>query len=208
MQEIGPHRLTRDDIRDGLDSLMIGQQADVTYVDPPWGLGHEKSFYTALLKVEPDTTVAQPDHEKFMDSLFSVLWKHSKNMVFVEYGLRWESEIRDRSDKAGFIHQGIVDAFYKDGGKLRPYQVHVLSKEPVVLTEEYYKDASGRVGGRDVAQAVVRPFVSDGDIMLDPCCGLGNFAKVAVALNLRFYGNEFNPKRLQRTEEFLRGAKA
>jgi predicted methyltransferase len=38
-----------------------------------------------------------------------------------------------------------------------------------------------------------------GDKILDPCCGMGYTAQIAIDNGMYFYGNELNAKRLQKT---------
>ena len=57
MESIGVHRLTNHNLMDGIDDLMVGLQADIALIDPPWGEGNEKYWHTALAKVDPKTNI-------------------------------------------------------------------------------------------------------------------------------------------------------
>ena len=199
MHEIGLHRVSQNDIHNGLDDLMEGSQSDITYVDPPWGFGHEKYFHTALLKVDPGTVVPRPVENGFLDTFFQVIYKNSKNMAFVEYGERWQSEVQRSAEQAGFSSLAIAKVFYKANKKLLPYDLHIFSKVPVSLAPGYVESIEGKVGGAAVSYAALIPFAVKGGILLDACCGQGEFAKTALRLQMRFFGNEFNPARLAKT---------
>jgi len=204
MHEIGLHRVSQNDIHDGLDDLMGDYQSDITYVDPPWGTGHEKFFHTALLKVDPDTTIPRPVENGFLESFFQALYKHSKNMVFVEYGERWHSEVQRNAEEAGFLPVAVIKVYYKASKKLLPYDLHIFSKIPVSLPANYVESVQGKVGGAAVSYTALAPFAVEGGILLDACCGQGEFAKTALRLKMRFFGNEFNPARLTKTVQRLR----
>ena len=201
MQEIGGHRLSQLDINGGIDALMQEDQADIVYVDPPWGAGHEKFFHTVLRKAVPDSNVLLYSHDVFLDSLFRSAVEHTKNLVFMEYGIRWEAEIQERGIAEGLTSYGVIPVLYK-AGKLLPYHLHIFSKEPVSIPIGYIESITGLIGSA-VALAAVTPFAVPGGILLDPCCGHGAFAKIAVKVGMRFFGNEFNPMRLAKTEKFL-----
>jgi DNA modification methylase len=57
--------------------------------------------------------------------------------------------------------------------------------------------------GADVSKNCIKAVAEEGAIVLDPCCGMGYTARAAVANKMRFRGNEFNSKRLQKTIDFL-----
>ena len=61
-----------------------------------------------------------------------------------------------------------------------------------------------RTAGRAVTRAALAAVVRPAMIVLDPCTGLGMTARITHALGGCFRGGEMNPKRLARTEEWLR----
>ena len=205
MESIGVHRLTNHNLMDGIDELMVGLQADIALIDPPWGEGNEKYWHTALAKVDPKTNIIRPPHNEFLDQFFYLLkqWTKPDAFIFVEYGVRWREEIVRRGEISGLHSLSIVEAKYKASSKLLPYDMHIFGHSKKVLSPKMLNELSGRQGF-EVARAAMREISSSGQVMLDLCSGLGGFAKVAHEFGLRYFGNEMNPSRYARTEKVLR----
>jgi hypothetical protein len=203
--KVGEHRVTNRDVTLGLRDLMNGQLADITVVDPPWGEGNEKFWHTMLKKDDPETTITRVPHSEFLPSLLNLLYENSKNICFMEYGVRWQQEVIEHVQDSGFLHLGVTQCLYKAGGKTLPLDLHIMSKTPIDLPDEYMNSITGTIGF-DGSRKALQPFAKEGGILFDPCCGLGGYAKLAKEFKMRFYGNEMNPKRFNETFNVLREA--
>lgn len=196
---IGDHRLKHGDLIDGIDDLM-DQPADIFYCDPPWGQGALKYFQTINSKqnMVPNKMI---DLYSFMKAMFNIAVKHTTGLIFVEYGMRWESELIRMGVESGLQH--IITISVKYGSKHLPLHLHIFSKSHVVLSSEYVSSVIG-TEGLDTVRAAMTPYRKKSGIILDPACGLGNTARIAVELGMKFRGNEINLSRLERTASFLR----
>ena len=101
--------------------------------------------------------------------------------------------------KIGLHHIGIIPLKYQTGGKMLPLDLHVFDHNgSTILTSEYIKSVKDTHGIQTLYNAVM-PFAKPGKIILDPCCGMGYTAEVAIKSRMRFRGNELNMKRLEKT---------
>ena len=193
------HRATNRNIMDGIDELMRGEVADISLVDPPWGEGNEKYWHTMLAKVDPLTSIKRPSHDAFLKQLMTLLYSHTKGMIFVVYGVRWRDELIRYASDAGLHSLAVVRGSYVRG----PLDIHFLNKENVELSEAYLQEVSEaqRKRGQKFpkVRVAIKPFATENGILLDPCSGLGGYAKVAADAGMRYFGNEMNPARYRRT---------
>ena len=200
--QIGPHAVRHGDALDGLDDLMDGETAALCYVDPPWGQGLLTGFESINAR---DTGASKPGHQyrDFMERLFRLIKRHTRGWVLMEYGVRWEDDIRGWAHELGFTHSGVGHTVY--GPKKRPSHVHVMHTGSRGALHPRIADFDG-TSGLDtirVAQAFTRP----GEVLLDPCCGMGYSARLAVNTGMRFRGNELNARRLGKTKAILEDAR-
>lgn len=197
------HRVTNRNIMDGIDELMQGEVADISLVDPPWGEGNEKYWHTMLAKVDPLTTIKRPSHDAFLSQLMSLLYRYTKGMVFVVYGVRWRDELIRYANDAGLYSLATVRASYVGG----PLDIHFLNKEEIELSQDYLQEVAEAESKRGQkfpkVRAAIKPFATKGGILLDPCSGLGGYVKVAADAGMRYFGNEMNPARFQRTVKVI-----
>ena len=70
--EIKNHRVRHGNIMDGIDDLMVGNQADFIYSDPPWGQGNLRYWQTMNKKMNNASPV-EIDYEKFLPHFFLLL---------------------------------------------------------------------------------------------------------------------------------------
>jgi len=197
IKQIGNHRVKHGDVMEGIDDLMDGKKADIIYTDPPWGQGNIRYWQTMNKKM----TGAEPTDipfEKFMLQIFKIGKAHAKNLMFVEFGIRWKDDIIRYGTEQGFIHNGIINLQYRSGSKLLPLHLHVFSKTTLDLSTEYI-DSVTDTHGFDTLKKAIIPFTKEGKIILDPCCGMGYTAQIAKDTGMVFYGNELNSKRLEKT---------
>jgi hypothetical protein len=201
---VGPHRLRHGDLMDGLGGLMKrDERADVVYVDPPWGPAALNYFQT----INHQQTGAQRRavaHAAFIDKLFGEIQRYAKGLVFVEYGQRWIAQVLEVAREHGLTHITTANPVY--GAQRRPLHLHVFTMGDAVLTAGWQSHVDGTRGYQTVRNAVL-PVAVPGGVLLDPCCGLGYSAKVALESGMEFRGNELNRQRLQRTINLIKATK-
>ena len=204
IQEIGLHKVKHGNVMSGIDDLMNGEKADIIYSDPPWGAGNLKYWQTLNLK-DNGTPRNDVELDAFLAQIFSICQKYAKDVVLIEYGVRWEQEIKDMGAKYGLVHNGIAELLYRSGSKLLPLHLHIFSKSKLVLPVSYIENLKGSYG-LDTLRKAIAPFAQQGKIVLDPCCGMGYTAQIAIDNGMVFRGNELNKKRLSKTIKRLENA--
>jgi len=200
--QVGGHRVRCGNLTEGLGDLMGGEKCDIFYTDPPWGQGKLKYFHTmqSALDGVQDSPLSLPD---FLDCLFGLAVANCKGIIIIEYGEKWEQNIRDAGDRAGVQFCGMAYPTYRGGKGLLPMHLHVYTMDPDVQPDpDYY----GRVTDShdyEMTRRAIAPFVVPGGIILDVCCGFGNTAKMALKSGMRFYGQELTQARLDRAVKLL-----
>lgn len=200
---IGKHRVRHGNVMDGIDDLMAGEKADFIYSDPPWGQGNLRYWQTMNNKMNGAEKRDVTYHD-FISHYFGLIAKYAKDKCVIEYGCQWNEDIVKMAESNGFIHHGSTVCYYKAGSTIRPCDLHFLSKgSPVVLTEEF-KEACGVKQDLDLVEYIFDylDVPSDG-VCLDPMCGMGFTAQAALNMGMRFFGNELNYKRLEKTKARL-----
>ena len=136
----------------------------------------------------------------FLNKIFTLASTYIKpdGIVFIEYGVRWEKQIIDLASKYGLKHLATTVPQYKSGSKLLPLHLHLFSKTKQDIPEGYLETIRDTYGYNTLCQAV-KPFVSTGEIIFDPCCGMGYSAQLCIDNGMKFRGNELNKKRLDKT---------
>ena len=197
IETIGPHRVKHGDLMEGIDDLMQGDKVDIFYSDPPWGDGNLKYWQTINSKMNgvPYKTI---NFDEFLNAVFSCMVKYCVGISFIEYGIRWEEKIRGLASQYNLKHNGIIDIKYRGGSKFLPLHLHILSKDKLTLPVGYIDLVKGTTG-MGTLRAAVTPFAKEGFKILDPCCGKGYTAQIALETGMVFRGNEINEKRLAET---------
>lgn len=195
--EIGAHRVRHGDLMDESFHELNIPPVDIIYSDPPWGQGNLNYWQTLNAKMN-GAEKRSIDYGAFIERVFGVAAIYTKNLFFLEYGVRWRSDIKRLGEKFNFVDNGTIKTRYKSGSKFYPLDLHVFSKIPVELSCPYLDSVAG-TRGYSTIQAAVKPFVVKGGALLDPCCGMGYSAKIAKDNGMIFYGNELNLKRLNKT---------
>lgn len=198
VEQIGPHRLLCGDITEleVVDTLMAGAKADVIYSDPPWGPGNQQYWHTMNKRGSKPRT----SWESFICSFASVCAQYRKPNapVFVEMGLRWTDDLDEAMDSVGLRMTRRWVILY--GPKKRPLENTVAlfgaPCPPITLPDPPH--------GEPVTRAILEPVVREGDIILDPCVGLGMTARATFRFGGIFYGSELNDGRLRRTTDWLK----
>lgn len=194
---IGSHKVKHGDLMQGIEDLMQNDLAELVYSDPPWGAGNLNYWQT----INKRMTGAEPKEtnlDLFLNKVFETASKYSKNIVLIEYGIKWREMIKERGAKYGLIHKGIADLKYYSGSRLLPLDLHVFAKTDINLPKGYLENLKDTYGLTTLRNAI-EPFKVPGGIILDPCCGMGYTAQIALETGMSFRGNELNAKRLSKT---------
>jgi len=205
--EIGKHKVRHGDVMhlSVPNALMQNDQCQLFYSDPPWGTGNLSYWQTMNAKMNEGAERKSVDLNAFLAQIFNLAKAYTKpdGLIFIEYGVKWEKEILDRAASYGFIHLGTAHPLYRSGSKLLPLHLHVFSKTQINLPNGYLESIRDTYG-MDTLRNAVRPFVKQGEVIFDPCCGMGYCAQIAIENNMAFRGNELNHKRLSKTIDRLK----
>ena len=182
--EFGKHRVKHGSITLGIDDLMGSDKAHIIYSDPPWGQGNI-SFWQTLNKKDNGAEKQTILYDDFLEMIFSAYGKFSENILFVEYGVRWRADIQERAQRHGFTPIEIIGLEYKGGATMLTLDLHVFAKQAFALPAGYVDRVSGTSGYKTL-QADVPPFAAPGKILLDPMCGMGYSAQIAIDTGMSF----------------------
>lgn len=201
IREIGLHKITNASIEDTIvDQMLMGERARILYSDPPWGTGSLK--YWATLNKKTTGREFQPlTYDKLLDRIKDLSIKYVDGHVFIEVGIKWESEVTQHM--AGYLTN--IQSFvllYRSGIKVLPCILLYGSTNPKYKFNTQIYDPTNQTGAA-VAKNCIGAVAEEGAIVLDPCCGMGYTARATVENKMRFRGNEFNSARLQKTINFL-----
>ncbi len=202
--EHGKHRTRHGNVMHPMDDL-LNKPVDFIYSDPPWGQGNLSYWQTMNVKM----TGAQRqdvDLDSFLNRIFQVVkqYSHKNTVLFLEYGVRWRDYIGQKAGAIGLSAQAVATPVY--GSPERPLNLFVLSYQPLNLPQGYVESIDGTKGFNTLL-AVIAPFETQGKTILDPCCGMGYTARLALTKGMTFYGNELNLARLKKTHAILQKTK-
>lgn len=205
IETYGRHRVCCGDVtnRAGLDELMAGFNPAILYSDPPWGTGNI-GYWATMNKKMTGQSVSPATMPELLAAVFECA-RRTTRYVIIEYGCRWRSDIIGAGFSVGLQHVGIIEGRYGSGKEERPLDIHVFTQGDPVPKEIW--EATG-TKGYECVRRIVTPLAGlvGGDaIILDPCCGMGYTAQAAVDTGLRFFGNELNRIRLDKTIARLKG---
>jgi hypothetical protein len=195
---LGEHKVRHGDIMNGIADLMGNEKADIFYSDPPWGEGNLKYWQTMNVKMNSDAVKKQVNLDLFLNKVFETAATYAKGVIFIEYGVRWADMIKQKSSIYGLKHICIIKTQYGSGKNMFPLDLHILSKQLITLPSDYVSYVMNTHGYETLKRATI-PFIVKEGIVLDPCCGMGYSAQVAIDNGMRFRGNELNKARLLKT---------
>lgn len=201
IKSIGKHTVSLNDVQNvNFNTLMNSEKAHILYTDPPWGDGNMK-YWCTLNKRHTGLEVEAMSYKSLIKVIKNIIINNVDGYVFLETGNKWLSEtLEDLSDI--LFNYKVYSLQYKSGSK--------LLTNPVIVgtTNSNYKlpnlrSLEGAIDEKSLEIAI--PLLAkEGQILLDPCCGMGNSARAAIKNKMRFFGNEFNEKRLQKTINSLK----
>lgn len=196
MKRIGVHRITNLSVENsGVEELFAdGSKAHITYVDPPWGEGNMK-YWTTLMAKQCGVKPAALPFATLLQRIISLAVANTKNMVFIENGVKWESQVAEAMQAGGLHSVRITRIDYSEG------PMSFISAAVPGASDSGY--VPPRLRGVKLPTHCIAAHALAGGVVFDPCCGMGYTAKAAVSAGMRFFGNELNPSRLEKTIEFL-----
>jgi hypothetical protein len=194
---VGPHKVQHGDILQGLDKLMGSDTADLFYSDPPWGEGN-LNYWQTMNKKMTGAPKREQDLATFFAALFKVVRQYATGYVFLEYGIKWQDEFLDMATTNGQLEWlSTVTPKYRSGTGLYPYHLHLFRKIGSAQPKRTLDPALNNTVGYATVKAAASQVTTQGGILLDPCCGLGYSARLAIETGMVFRGNELNRARLQ-----------
>jgi hypothetical protein len=176
-----------------VDQMLDGETVNVMYTDPPWGDGNLKYWATMNRKqTGAEFTPISYDH---LIACIDRLIKRVDGYVFIETGQRWRQKLITHFEDIGLFNVTAFDLEYNHPNTI---------VNPCIFggTAPQYKFTHNVQWRRNDARAVteiIGAVARSGDVVLDPCCGMGFTAQACVNLGLSFRGNEFNAARLEKT---------
>lgn len=177
------HRIACGDVMlpESLEWLMGGRMASLVYADPPWGPGNLKYWRTA------NGEHVKPDWAVFLHLLTFNLATYCDGPIFLEMGMRWVADLERAMGRAERPITAMATVVY--GSPPRPHAICLFGGEKELLDD---LPTECWAATREIAKRVARP----GEILLDPCLGLGKSSKVFADRGMDVYGLELNRKRL------------
>lgn len=203
----GPHRLVAGPIEEGAVSALFGpgeaDEVDAIWCDPPWGPRLLKWFYT-----HNEDRAALIDWQAFLSTFCSLCSQSCPTgPIYVAMGNEHVDDLSAYMHHHGVKEKARYTAYYQSSGGPRPCTIWAGSRNPYleipsVMPEEIvYGSGKNPPLDRVVKWCLLNH--SDIETVMDPCCGKGQTAKVAIPLNLTFYGCELNEDRAAKTAEIV-----
>jgi hypothetical protein len=192
---VGPHRFSCADIEMILlrDLLNMPENIYLVYSDPPWNAGNARMWRTLS---EYDGSVGRKvDWDYFSRQIYIQIKSVNPTHVFIEMGSKQTSEVLRNFVEYGFLRCQ------------NSWQVYYNSTHP--NTVSYFSEYPGFTGNPDgmknepMTRHIFENIAKKGEVVFDPCIGLGMTARMAHMFDMICYGNDINPHRLQRTMKWI-----
>ena len=199
--ELGKHIVSNEDVQNvDFNKVLKGSKAHILYTDPPWGDGHMK-YWCTLNKRHTGQDIEAMSYKTLIKIIRDIIKNHVDGYVFLETGNKWLDEtLNDVKDV--IYNEKVYNLRYKSGSKLLTNPVIVGTTDPNLVLPNL-DELEGAIDEHSLRIAI--PLLAkEGAIMLDPICGMGNSARSAIKNKMRFVGNEFNAKRLEKTINSLK----
>lgn len=192
----GGHRLKHGDFTKGIDGLMNGERADIVFVDGPWsdkGLRYWESRPGAF---KTGNTI-----DIFHYAMFETALKHG-NGVFICTSGCTPRHTKIHVKNIPYPNEMKFEAVYTwDGHKPFKKNYHVFTYDKLGI--QSVKEILEGVKTHDGIEGILRPFASEGGIVLDFCCGSGSTARAVKGLGMRLFGCDINKYSIEKTRGVL-----
>ena len=199
--KIGKHTVSNEDVQHvDFNKLLEGSKAHILYTDPPWGDGNMK-YWCTLNKRHTGQEIEAMSYKTLIKIIKDMIKNHVDGYVFLETGNKWLDEtLEDVKDV--IYNEKVYSLRYKSGSKLLTNPVIVGTTNPNLVLPNL--DALEGAIDEHSLKIAIPLLAKEGAILLDPTCGMGNSARSAIQNKMRFVGNEFNSKRLEKTIKSLK----
>jgi len=187
--KVGPHVFACGDLTLGhsaklleLAPSLVGRSVDMVYTDPPWDGGAAQAYRTKAGYDFESRIVFQDLHDGVVQPL-------GDYDVYVEGGVKHCDEIQQWFRAVGF---SVVNAWeVQHRGKFSCWMFHIhRSPDKAIGVGE------PEVQHRELPTWAIERSSMPGDLVYDPCMGLGMTALAAAKLGRLTLGLELNPRRL------------
>lgn len=199
---VNKHILRNGDMMSFDLSELTERKANFIYSDPPWGEGNLKYWQTMNKKmngVEPK----EVNYEAFIKKFFEICHKSltDDGVVFMEYGPRWREDVEACARAHGFALRKLYTPQYRAGKGMLPLDLFVFTRSANANSYVWPEESVvNKTHGYATLDKVFSTMKTDSSmLLLDPCCGMGYSAKLALSRGMTFVGNELNYKRLEKT---------
>jgi len=192
------HRVMNKSIEElDLNYLMDGKKAHIFYSDPPWNNGNLK-YWATLNKKQTGKSYKPITFEKMIFIIKHIIDNYVKGYVFLEVGKNQTDYVKSQLTDVLYNVQ-VQSLRYKSGNTLLENKIIIGTKNP----EFYFNKDVSHYRGIQLPMVCINRVSKEGEIVLDPFCGMGYTAQAALNSKMIFYGNEFNSLRLSKTKRRL-----
>jgi hypothetical protein len=169
--------------------MNLPEKIYMVYTDPPWNSGNARMWRTKA-KVDGEEG-RKVDWHNFVDRLCEHVLYPSPEHIFIEMGVKQTDNFIEQAIGNGFPQlRNIWRVFYN---YTHPNNLLYFSK-----INEFLGDPAG-MKNESMTEYVFEHIAKRGEIVFDPCIGLGMTARMAHKFGMICYGIELNPMRLQKT---------
>lgn len=191
----GHHKFLCGDIEkdDCAELLGVPQKIYMVYSDPPWNPGNAKMWRT-LANLDGNTG-KKVEWRHFVNRFCERILYADPTHVFIEMGVKQTPDYINIAFANGLMPLcGIWNVFYS-------------YTHPNRLL--YFSEVGGFTGNPEglknepMTRHVFEHIVKPGEVVFDPCVGLGMTARMAHRFGMVCYGIELNPRRLEKTLMWL-----
>lgn len=206
IETYGKHRLQIGDIVNGIDDLMQGERADVIWTDPPWGDSIIKMFTTMARRDNNGKQYEDHTNDELLNALFEIIIRYGRNHVVIDYGTSFKDQIIAMAEDYGLKYYHTIPCTYGNRKKALDLHTHLfLHPEATVKPlPRRLLESCAFAHGMECCQSLLIYMLKEDQILLDPFCGHGLFAKEAIKLGGVFYGNEWNAHRASKCRGVLK----
>ena len=192
---VGPHILACGDLDKGDGPRLIAfgvplmKDIKTFYSDPPWNLGLAKAFRTKA--------GLSSDETEFVELMARVLELAAsvRGDVWIEMGHQHAKHVAEWMKIYNIPWFCNFDITYADNKPCALVYGTFSQVQPFVIP--------AHLRGEKIVEWALSRGTLPGDVVLDPCLGLGMTTRVAHKLNLHVLGMELHPERLARSIDDL-----
>lgn len=191
IKTLGSHKISCASIESPVvDKMLQGTKAKLLYSDPPWGDGNLK-YWVTMNKKMTGNEFSPLSYRQLLDRIYEIIDKYVEGHIMIETGPRWvDALLADLGAK--YFNARSIKLEYSGG---LPCFLVYASTSPDVN----YTGVPVNKTGQKVVSELVGAVTNPGDVVIDPCCGMGYTAQACLNSGALFRGNEFNVKRIEKT---------